>query len=127
MSGDEITMAFLATHPLPHPIEAALLTFKDPEMAAAMRLFAIQLDVQHKENLARLDAMEKNQTAAFPGGDAEAHCRAHEAWIKKVNAQTETWNDIKRKGLMWTLGTGLTAGASLLVVGFVQWLRDHLK
>jgi ElaB/YqjD/DUF883 family membrane-anchored ribosome-binding protein len=52
---------------------------------------------------------------AFPNGDAEAHCAAHEDWIKKKKDDDEFWLDIKKKAV------GSVVTAVLLWVGIVLW------
>lgn len=52
---------------------------------------------------------------AFPEGDAEAHRRAHEAWIAKSAKEEEFWLDIKKKAV------GAVVTAVVLWVGVVLW------
>lgn len=88
---------------------------------------------RHEDITARLEAMSQstmtllnanNATtreihalfkAAFPGGNAEEHRRAHEAWIKKTEKEEEFWLDVKKKAV------GALVTAVVLWVGVVLW------
>jgi hypothetical protein len=38
---------------------------------------------------------------AFPDSDADGHRRAHEAWIKKTEASTKFWDDLRASIAKW--------------------------
>lgn len=66
-------------------------------------------------NNATTQEIHKLFKLAFPEGDAEAHRRAHEAWIAKATKEEEFWLDIKKKAV------GAVVTAVVLWVGVVLW------
>jgi hypothetical protein len=38
---------------------------------------------------------------AFPGDDPDGHRAAHEAWIKRADASTKFWTDLRASVVKW--------------------------
>lgn len=93
---------------------------------------------RHDELVRRFDAMQQsslsllqtnNQTVreihqmfktAFPGGDAENHRRAHEAWMEKDKAEREFWLHLKKQVVGWGMTAAIAWAAMLLWAGFIK-------
>lgn len=94
------------------------------EVAAAILAIKDDLDQRHSENITRAEVTDKKVDEAirriddlhkaFPGGDWEGHRRYHEAMIKRVEARSKLYEDLRselaKKGL-WALI--LTLGAAI--------------
>lgn len=64
--------------------------------------------------------IQKLVTSAFPGGDADSHRRAHEAWIRKTEKEEEFWMHLKKQVVGWGATAAIAWAALLLWGGFLK-------
>jgi hypothetical protein len=99
---------------------------------------AIKSDRRHEEMIKRMDQMQQstmnllstnNATVkeihtlfekSIPGGDAEGHRRAHEAWIRKTEKEEEFWMHLKKQVVGWGMTAAIAWAAMLIWAGFVK-------
>ena len=86
----------------------------DAHATRVEKLSESTLTVIEKQNVLTRDIKEAF-TKAFPEGDAEAHRRAHEAWLDKDKADKEFWIKLKQNTINWAVI------AILSWVGLVLW------
>jgi hypothetical protein len=99
------------------------------EIAAAIHALSTSMDQRHCENITAQSVTERKVDEvirrvddlhkAFPGGDWEGHRRYHEELIRKMEARSEFYEDLRselaRKGIWAVLG----------LVGLAMW--QYLK
>jgi hypothetical protein len=95
------------------------------EIASAIHALSASMDQRHLENITAQSVTERKVDEvirrvddlhkAFPGGDWEGHRRYHEGLIRKMEARTEFYEDLRselaKKGV-W---------AVLVLVGLAMW------
>lgn len=86
----------------------------DAHATRVEKLSESTLTVIEKQNVLIRDIKEAF-TKAFPEGDAEAHRRAHEAWLDKDRADKEFWIKLKQNTINWVVI------AILSWIGLVLW------
>ena len=64
--------------------------------------------------------VSKLVSSAFPGGDAESHRRAHEAWIKKTEKEEEFWMHLKKQVVGWGITAALAWFGMIVWAGFIK-------
>lgn len=65
-------------------------------------------------------AVSAAMNACLPGGDADGHRRAHEAWIRKAEESAKFWQEMRLAAAKWA-GLGLLA--FLVVAAWHELLR----
>jgi hypothetical protein len=83
----------------------------------AMQQSSLNLLQANNQTTQEIHKMFKN---AFPGGDAESHRRAHEAWMEKERSEREFWMHLKKQVVGWGLTAAIAWAAMLLWAGFLR-------
>lgn len=71
----------------------------------------------------RFDSLDKKLDSAFPGGDLDAHRRAHEAQIANANDKASLWKAVREK----TVSGGVWAAILLLCAAAWEYLKIRVR
>lgn len=73
----------------------------DNEIIGLIKSLFVEVEKMRKELHDHIKDEKSVLVNAFPDNDPEGHRRAHEAWIKKAEAQAATWIKIKDSVAVW--------------------------
>lgn len=71
----------------------------------------------------KLDQLLITVKSSVPGGDLEAHRKAHEAWLEERKAGKQMWEGIRRSLIEWSLKSIVIA-----IIGAIWfWVRGNIR